>query len=46
MLKGINYILKYIIIENLNCNNISQYYSFFIVVYQQKKTARYDGQSK
>ncbi len=25
---GINSILKYIKIENLNCNNISQYYHF------------------
>ncbi len=42
MLKGINDILKYIIIENFH--NITVFIVF--LVYQQKKTARYDGQSK
>ncbi len=26
--------LKYIKLENLNCNNISQYYSFYIILNQ------------
>ncbi len=42
MLKGINDILKYIIIENFH--NITVFIVF--LVYQQKKTARYDGQSR
>jgi len=29
---GIHYFLKYITIENLNCNNISQYYSFYCIL--------------
>ncbi len=33
-IKWINYILKYIKIENshLNCNNISQYYFFTVIL--------------
>ncbi len=32
----INYILKYIQVENdiFNCNNISQYFSFYSILYQ------------
>ncbi len=32
----INYILKYIQVENdyFNCNNISQYFSFYCILYQ------------
>ncbi len=37
LIKGINYILKYIHIENsyLNCNNISEFYCFYCIFDQR-----------